>query len=134
MTYRDNSHCAVISSMPEEIVSRFVLTPVRRSRDVLPLRETVVARKTYRCIRMTNLTPSESTASSPYATGGGGVDLETDVVVYYLAAALTRSIARGLPDAIVHTVPYKRRDEASPSTISSFSGRDPMATRNSRSK
>jgi hypothetical protein len=50
------------------------------------------------------VTTFESAPSSPYATGGGGVDLETEVVTYYLAAAVTRSIGRGLSDACVHTV------------------------------
>jgi len=63
---------------------------------------------------MSNLRPSEPTASSPYATGGGGVDLETDVVVYYLAAALTRSIPRGLPDAIAHTVSVQAAGRGEP--------------------
>lgn len=52
--------------------------------------------------------------SSPYATGGGGVDFETEVVAYYLAAALTRAVARGLPDAMVHTVSVQAAGRGEP--------------------
>lgn len=38
--------------------------------------------------------------ASPYSTGGGGSDFEARVLAYYLGCVLTRSIPRGLPDAV----------------------------------
>ncbi len=60
------------------------------------------------------MTSSEPSAASPYATGGGGVDLETEVVSYYLAAAVTRSISRGLPDAVVGSVTVQAAAQGEP--------------------
>jgi ATPase family associated with various cellular activities (AAA) len=42
--------------------------------------------------------------ASPYSTGGGGEDFEARVLAYYLGCVLTRSIPRGLPDAVATSV------------------------------